>query len=69
MSVKSIRYLIYSGRYHHMAGHSDDLKNIPRDKPLIPETKMSSVDLGSLRDPKTNLFVDQTLEHVLTAFF
>lgn len=54
----TLAYLIYSGRYHHNAGHSDDLKNIPRDKPLIPENKMLSLDLGSMRDPKNNLFVD-----------
>jgi hypothetical protein len=31
----TLAYLIYSGRYCHPNGHSDDIQNIPRDKPLF----------------------------------
>lgn len=38
-------------------------------KNLISDNKNLSLDLTNTRDIKNNLFVDQTLESVLTAFY
>ncbi len=54
----TLAYLIYSGRYHHTNGHSDDIQNIPREKSLISQNKKLSVDIVNQRGIKNNLFVD-----------
>jgi hypothetical protein len=43
----TLAYLIFSGRYQHPTGHSDDISANPRYKNLISETKTLSLDYNN----------------------
>ena len=68
----TLAYLIYSGRYHHSNGHSDDIQSISKSKSLYAEQKNFSLDLSSQRGDdvlKNHPLADISLQAILQSFY